>query len=593
VSLTLRVLRTLAVAAVLISVAAAHAQAYTSIVVFGDSLCDTGNDAMISAGLYTAAGQVPGPASGYTNGSFTDGPDTLPAAQQYFGVWIKQLAATLAAKPSVNPSLAGGTNYAYGFATTGTGTTAFTYGPGNALSFNVQNMGLQVSTYLATKPTITSKTLFVVWGGANDLLNATTPTQVAAAVTAAATNDVALVQQLINAGATDFIIPNLPPLGLVPRFNGSATTSVPATQAALAFNQALAAGLATLPAANPGKTLHLFPLDTYTLYNTVVGPPIYKGFANVTAMSQGNLLVNPDTFLFWDNLHPTTFGHSLLAAAALTAINTPVVTSSVLTSSNSNANLNSSITLTDTVTAASGTPTGTVTFMDGTSTVLGTALVFGSTTAGTATLTTSTLTAGTHNITAVFAGVNGYASSTSASLSEVITAPALNTSFASSSITVSSGATGTATLNLSAVGGYSGTATLACGTPLPTHFTCSITPTSVTFPGTITSATVTIGTNASTALLTPQTFTHSASQAFAALLFFPGLGTLAFLTRRRGLTAACKPQLWMLLGLLTLGTLAISGCGPNNNAPAGSYTVPIVVTANSSSSTVNLTVIVQ
>src|ERR1700743_3868042 len=41
-------------------------QAYTSIVVFGDSLCDTGNDAMLSAAKNTINGQVPGPASDYT-----------------------------------------------------------------------------------------------------------------------------------------------------------------------------------------------------------------------------------------------------------------------------------------------------------------------------------------------------------------------------------------------------------------------------------------------------------------------------------------------------------------------------------------------
>ena len=34
-------------------------------------------------------------------------------------------------------------------------------------------MGQQLADYLATNPTITNKTLFVVWGGANDLLNAT------------------------------------------------------------------------------------------------------------------------------------------------------------------------------------------------------------------------------------------------------------------------------------------------------------------------------------------------------------------------------------------------------------------------------------
>jgi outer membrane lipase/esterase len=116
-------------------------QAYTSVVVFGDSLSDTGNDATLSAAKYTVNGQVPGPATDYTNGRFTDGTDTVPAAHNYNGVWVEQLATMLAAHPPVTNSLAGGTNYAYGFGTTDVGTTVFTYGPGNALSFVVNNIG--------------------------------------------------------------------------------------------------------------------------------------------------------------------------------------------------------------------------------------------------------------------------------------------------------------------------------------------------------------------------------------------------------------------------------------------------------------------
>ena len=569
----------------------ADAQAYTSIVVFGDSLSDTGNDANLSAAKYTAAGQVPGPATGYTNGRFTDGTDTTPAAQKYFGVWVEQLAAQLAAKPPVVNSLAsGGTNYAYGYATTDVGTSVLTYGPLN-FSINVNNMGLQLSTYLATKPTITNKTLFVVWGGANDLLNATST----AVITQAATREVGIVQQLITAGATDFLVVNLPPLGLVPRFNGMAATSLPATQEALAFDQALAAGLAAVPPANPGKTLHLFTMDTYTLFNTIVGPPLAKGFANVTASSQFTTN-NPDTFLFWDDLHPTTFGHSMLAAAALTAIGTPVTTSTTVTSSNLAANLTASVTLTASVVSTSGTPTGTLTFLDGTN-VLGMSYVYGSTTTATASLTTSALTAGPHTISASFSGVNGYASSSSPSVQEIVTAPAFNASFASNSITIASGASGTATLNFNPVGGFTGAVTFACGT-LPTHFTCSVAPTSVTFPSATTSATVTVGTSSGTARLTPPRLgPQSAPGILAALLIFPGLGCLGFAARRRRLTGAYGRKLLLLSAFLTFGAvLGLSGCGSSTNpnfAPAGTYTVPIVISAGGSSSTVNLTVVVH
>src|SRR6266704_3255727 len=81
----------------------AHAQDYTSIVVFGDSLSDTGNVAHLTQDKYGV--RIPGPLADYTDGRFTDGDDTLPVAQKYFGLWIEQLAATLPAKPIITNSL--------------------------------------------------------------------------------------------------------------------------------------------------------------------------------------------------------------------------------------------------------------------------------------------------------------------------------------------------------------------------------------------------------------------------------------------------------------------------------------------------------
>src|SRR5579875_1640425 len=101
---------------------------YTRIVVFGDSLSDTGNDAVLSYEKYSVA--IPGPAADYTLGRFTDGPDTLPPAERYFGVWVEQLAAALPSHPAVVASLLGGTNYAYGYAKTGTGSSVLTFGSG-------------------------------------------------------------------------------------------------------------------------------------------------------------------------------------------------------------------------------------------------------------------------------------------------------------------------------------------------------------------------------------------------------------------------------------------------------------------------------
>src|SRR6266568_7542821 len=55
-----------------------HAPEYTSIVVFGDSLSDTGNLAHLTEAKYGV--RIPGPSADYTDGRATDGYDTLPAA---------------------------------------------------------------------------------------------------------------------------------------------------------------------------------------------------------------------------------------------------------------------------------------------------------------------------------------------------------------------------------------------------------------------------------------------------------------------------------------------------------------------------------
>jgi outer membrane lipase/esterase len=307
-------LRLVAVLLFTFTAALASAQQYTKIVVFGDSLSDTGNVADLTQAKYGI--RVPGPVADYTDGRFTDGMDTVPAAHNYFGVWIEQLAASLPSKPVIKSSLDGGTDYAYGFATTGSGTGVFTFGPSDSLSVVVNNIGQQITDYLATSPKIDDKTLFVVWGGAIDILNATSTKD----VIDAGVNQAANVERLIAAGATQFIIPNLPPLGAVPRLNGSPATSIPATKASALYNGVLALGIGIVRDLNPGKNLKLVQFDVYSLFNQVIFSPAKFGLVDVTSSSQGIFTVNPDTFLFWDDLHPTTRGHNILAGTAASLI---------------------------------------------------------------------------------------------------------------------------------------------------------------------------------------------------------------------------------------------------------------------------------
>lgn len=296
--------------------ALAQGKNYTSIVVFGDSLSDTGNAAQVAYQDFGICGS--NPCFDYTAGRFTDGDDTLPEAHKYFGVWVEQLAAALPSHPAVTASLHGGTNYAYGDATTGNGTSTLTFvaSPTQTYAVQVENIGQQITDYLATHPKIDNHTLFIVWGGAEDLLHATS----AKDVTNAAVQETLNLQRLIQAGATQFLIPNLPPLGLAPAFSSSLVTSLTATAAAALYNSYLAAGISVLKDFYPFRHLAFYQLDVFNLMLRVDAAPLAYSLINVTTPAQGNALVNPDLYLFWDDLHPTTRGHNVLADAALNVL---------------------------------------------------------------------------------------------------------------------------------------------------------------------------------------------------------------------------------------------------------------------------------
>ncbi len=286
--------------------ALAQANDYTTIVVFGDSLSDTGNVAHLTEVQYGV--RIPGPLADYTDGRFTDGYDTAPPALNYLGTWVEQFASSLPSQPEVRDSLDGGTNYAYGFATTGNGTSQLALGP---LTVQVDNIGQQITDYLSTHPTIDNHTLFIVWGGAIDLLYATSSKDVFNAAFRQTLN----IQRLIHAGATQFLVPNLPPLGLTPRFNGSAATALSATTASLLYNADLRIGISVLRDFYRRRHLAFYQLDVFKLLLAVDSSPSAYSLIDVKHSAQG-LAVDPDTYLFWDDLHPTTRGHNILASAA-------------------------------------------------------------------------------------------------------------------------------------------------------------------------------------------------------------------------------------------------------------------------------------
>lgn len=122
-------------------------------------------------------------------------------------------------------------------------------------------------------------------------------------------------------------------------------------------------------------------------------------------------------------------------SAALSFSVVQATTTVQLTASATTITPNTPVTLTATVKGNGGTPTGNVTFMDGATNLGGGAL----NASGVATLTISTLTVGTHNITAVYGGDTDDAGSTSAAVTITVGAFTTQTVLAVSATTIASG----------------------------------------------------------------------------------------------------------------------------------------------------------
>lgn len=288
-----------------LSLAPVAAHAYSAFYVFGDSLSDVGN-------LYAAIGL---PASPYANGQFSNGP-----------IWVRDLANELQLGP-ITPSSLGGTDYAYGYATTGYVVTPVP-------SVQSQISGIFLPTHGGSAP---SSALYSVWAGANDLFQiasgVSTPADLPAAeaqAAAAAAVQAQNVKALVDAGARNILVPLVPDLGKTPTFNGSLLTAGVGTALSSAFNAALVDGLKLLNG-TPGLSLSI--LDTFAAIDDIVQNPGKYGLTDVSGRCYeappqdysggGTVCADPASYLFWDWVHPTAAGHALIADAAFALVPEP------------------------------------------------------------------------------------------------------------------------------------------------------------------------------------------------------------------------------------------------------------------------------
>lgn len=275
---------------------------FTEFVVFGDSLSDNGN---LYAGTSLLGVPTPGPPM-YATGEYTDGTNSVPSTSSPLGLWIEQLASKLALPvPQPFAKGTGGTNFAVAGALTGHN-PAYTLGSGTQIPWLTD----QLQLFAELHPSPPANALYVLWGGANDILQN-------GSASTAVSNVQGNIDTLATAGAKYFLWVNMPPVGEVPE-DVNTSNRLPFDAAALAYNQGLTTAVAQLKTAHPGITI--ITLDAYSLFLSIGSNPSLYGFVNITSPAQGVTGVNPNTYLFWDMLHPTTVGHQYVADIATSAL---------------------------------------------------------------------------------------------------------------------------------------------------------------------------------------------------------------------------------------------------------------------------------
>jgi phospholipase/lecithinase/hemolysin len=253
---------TVAVLSLMISSTGHAAPMFDRLVVFGDSLSDSGNA-----------------------GRFSNGP-----------VWVEQLANRLGV--ALKPSRAGGFNFAVG-------------GARLDPRAGMNSLRAQVDLYLST-PRSSDRALHIVYGGGNDLLAAVDFTHGASSVEAAVASLKSIVADLVNEGATDVLVPNLPDIGITPEVRARGARAIEqAGRLTSLFNSALDRSLGSL-AAIPG--LRLYRLDVREMAERARAGPTAFGFADIS--NPCIKLPSCEGYLFWDGIHPTTLAHDRLAEAA-------------------------------------------------------------------------------------------------------------------------------------------------------------------------------------------------------------------------------------------------------------------------------------
>lgn len=265
--------------------------AYSNVFFFGDSLSDNGN-------LLAATSGTAPPSPPYATGRFSNG----LVWSEYFAGYLGHSTDPVLVTPS-------GNNYAVAGAAVVTRPSTPPLTP----------IPTQMQAYLASAGGVADPSaLYVIMGGANDVadLLGAFPNQAdrLAGVDLIGSALSQMVSALAFSGARNILLANIPDFSLVPRFLGDAD--------ARELAERFAVNVAAIDAA-ASAAVDLDVLDLLGQTRSVIANGAALGFTDTTHACLLTLGCNPDVFFYYDDIHPTTRVHDLIARAALGAVPEP------------------------------------------------------------------------------------------------------------------------------------------------------------------------------------------------------------------------------------------------------------------------------
>jgi phospholipase/lecithinase/hemolysin len=312
---------------------------FSKIYVFGDSLSDPGNIYNATSfvqwfdGLLGLKIPVLPPSPPYFEGRYSNGLMWIDYLPKDLGITVTPSTELAIFNPllpfnspvtitknglEVSPYFNGATteqsvNFAFGGAQTGFVGSDGEFG--ELIPGLLQQLEWFVEDHQLVNASADPNALYIVWAGANDYWSEENPNP-----EQSVENIEMAITSLYETGARTFLVPNLPDLGETPfAFNGGAEESERLTSLTLEHNAELDETIDDLRDELTG--INIIEFDVYSIFNDAILNPERYGFTNVTEASLDPFTLvpvgNPNEYLFWDDVHPTSIVHEYLAEFAL------------------------------------------------------------------------------------------------------------------------------------------------------------------------------------------------------------------------------------------------------------------------------------